>query len=134
MFCTDDDVSLSRTLFSFSKTKTWRLVISRDWVVLRLSGPRPWKVANQQCLSEPVSAPRILVFPFMLLIFDLVFEPILMDIVPLFVASQYYCVLCWPGIVIPAATARPPNVMKRSTVHKFFVVIRSSATSTYNGK
>ena len=80
------------------------------------------------------SAPQIPVFPFMLLIFDLVFEPILMDIVPFFVASQCYCVLYWPGIEIPAATACPPNVTKRSTVDKFFVVIRSSATGICNGK
>jgi len=120
--------------------KIWRLGISRDCVLRWLvSGPRPWKWpceprVNQQCPGEPVSAPRIPMFPFMLLIVYLVFEPILMYIVPLFVASQYYCVLYWPGIVIPAATARPPNVTKRSTVDKFFVVICSSATSICNGK
>ena len=100
-------------------------------------GPGRWPCeprVNQQCLSEAVSAPRIPVFPFMLLIVYLVFEPILMDVVPLFVASHYYCVLYWPGIEIPAATACPPNVKKRSTVDKFFVVICSSATSICNGK
>jgi hypothetical protein len=42
----------------------------------------------------------------------LVFESIPMDIVPLFAASRYYCILYWPGIVIPVVMAHPPNVIE----------------------
>jgi len=64
----------------------------------------------------------------MLLIVYLVFEPILMNIVPLFVASQYYCVPYWPGIVIPAASRwqrRTPQMSQKAvqSTHSLWLYI-----------